>query len=217
MDEHQNLQVNSRNDNPKSLTTFLQALCLNCVWLALLMILCWGSALENESQLHHHWRLHSCQGYYAQRGSSCSFQTCMLGIRDGQLSPSPVKAIWREGKRYVSCNGDGNVYCCVILFTATPQFCQGLLKQAFLLLMHKVALFGRQYMAWDLLMWFITTAMWTCGSQVVGKNRNKGQIWSLNHLCFTVKHTWMIPLIPFCFKMSWGMHLRSCSCEILPA
>lgn len=107
--------------------------CLNCLWLALLMLLCWAFTLENEPQLHHHCRLHSYQGYYAQRGSSCSFKTCMLGIRDGQLPLSLVKAVWRGWKRYTSCNGDGKSFCCVILFTTIP--CQGLLNQPFPLLM----------------------------------------------------------------------------------
>lgn len=104
------------------------------------MPLCWAFSLENESQQQHHCRLHSCQGCNAQTESSCSFKTCMCRIRDGQLSLSPLKAIWRGGKRYISCHGDGNAYCCVILCTAIPQFCQGLLEQEFLLLVHKVAL-----------------------------------------------------------------------------
>lgn len=62
----------------------------------------------------------------------------MLGIRDGQLSLSLVKVAWRGEKRSVSCNGDGKAFYCVILFTTIP--CQGLLKQAFLLLMHKLTL-----------------------------------------------------------------------------
>lgn len=95
----------------------------NCMWLIYLMFLCWAFALENESKPKHHCRLHSCQGYYTQRGNSWSFKACMLGTRDGQPSLLLVKTIWRGGKRHTLCNRDGKAYLCVILFTSILWVC----------------------------------------------------------------------------------------------